>query len=163
MVTSFAPMLTSREFIGGADEIARRDAEILAYWRVFAPKGLGTALDLGGCNPRAIRDAGQLERFVIALCDVIAQRRLGDPIIVRLGDNPWASGYSLAQSIETALISGHFDEHSDHASIDIFSRKPYPPYRAAEFCRRWFGAATVRVSIAPRQAEGDNLDTIACS
>jgi hypothetical protein len=163
MITNFTPILTTREFIGRADDIARRDAEILAYCRVFAPLGLVTALDLSGCDPRAIRDASQIERFVIALCDLIAMRRVGDPIIVRLGDNPWVSGYSLAQSIETSLISGHFDEHSNHASIDIFSRKPYPPYRVAEFCRGWFGAATVRVSISLRRAEGHSVDMISYS
>ena len=153
MITSFNPALTTREFIGRANDIARRDAEVLDRCRALAPWGLVTAIDLGRCDPRSIRDAGQIERLAIALCDVIQVRRLGDPIVVRFGDQSRLSGYSLAQRIEGALISGHFDEQSDRGYIDIFSHKPYPPYRAAEFCRGWFGAATVRVSIMLRQAE----------
>jgi S-adenosylmethionine/arginine decarboxylase-like enzyme len=160
MITSFNPALTTREFIGRANDVARRDAEILARCHALAPWGLVAAIDLGGCDPRAIRDARQIERFAIALCDLIGVRRLGDPIVVRLGDGSRVSGYSLAQLIETSLISGHFDEESDRAYIDIFSRKPYSPYQAAEFCRGWFGAATVRVSITLRQAEEHSVDTI---
>jgi S-adenosylmethionine decarboxylase len=154
MITSYNPGFTTREFIGRANDVARRDAEVLDRCRALTSWGLVTAIDLGGCDPRSIRDAGQIERLAIALCDLIQVRRLGDPIVVRFGDESRVGGYSLAQRIEAALISGHFDEQSDRAYIDIFSRKPYPPYQAAEFCRGWFGAATVRVSITLRQAEG---------
>jgi len=163
MITSFNPMFTTREFIGRAGDVTRHDAEILARCQAHPSWSLVAAIDLGGCDPRAIRDARQIERFAIALCDLIEARRLGAPIIVRFGEDARVNGYSLAQLIETSLISGHFDEDSDHGYIDIFSRKPYPPYQVAEFCRGWFGAATVRVSITLRQAEGDNLDTISYS
>jgi hypothetical protein len=163
MITSFNPAVTTREFIGRATDVARRDAEILADCRALAPWALVTAIDLGGCDPRAIRDAGQIGRLAIALCDLIQVRRLGDPIVVRFGGDDRAGGYALAQRIETSLISGHFDEQSDRAYIDIFSRRPYPPYQAAEFCRGWFGAASVRVSITLRRAEGDDVDTIGYS
>ena len=160
MITSFNPALITREFVGRATDVARRDAEILARCRALAPWGLVTAIDLGGCDPWAIRDSGLIGRFAIALCDLIQVRRLGDPIVVRFGDDSQVGGYSLAQRIEGSLISGHFDEQCDRAYIDIFSRTPYPPYQSAEFCRGWFGAASVRVSITLRHAGGDNLDTI---
>jgi hypothetical protein len=160
MITSFDPVLTIREYIGRADDVARRDAEILARCQALAAWSLVAAIDIGGCDPRAIRDARQIERFAIALCDLIEVRRLDDPIVVRFGEDSRVSGYSLAQLLETSLISGHFDEESDRAYIDIFSRKPYPPYQVAEFCRGWFGAATVHVSVTLRQAEEHSVDTI---
>lgn len=153
MTTGFAPTLTTRELNGPNDDIARLDAEILAECHARASWGMAAAIDLGGCDPQAIRSADHLARFVVALCDFIEMRRFGEPIIVRFGADPKVCGYSLAQLIETSLVSGHFAEESDSAYIDIFSCKPYPPYQAAEFCRRWFGAQTVRVSLALRQAD----------
>lgn len=58
----------------------------------------------------------------------------------------------LAQLIETSPVSGHLAEESDSAYIDIFSCKGYPPYRAAAFCRDFFGAQTMRVNVVLRQA-----------
>lgn len=125
---------------------ARLDANMLASYGELNPWGLATAIDLGGCDHEAIRDPRNLERFVMALCDLIEMRRFGDPLVVRFGDDPRVSGYSLVQLIETSLISGHFADESDDAYIDVFSCKPYPPYRAALFCRDWFGAQTMRVN-----------------
>ncbi len=135
-----------------ADEHAELDTAILNQWRATQPWGLSGAIDLGGCDPRAISDPAHIERFVVALCDLIEMRRFGEPLIVRFGADPRVCGYSLAQLIETSLISGHFAEESQSAYIDIFSCKAYRPHLAAEFCRRWFGAATVRVSLTMRQA-----------
>ena len=83
-------------------------------------------------------------------------------VLVRgwMTNDEFFSGYSLAQLIETSLISGHFAEQSNRANIDIFSHTPYPPYRAAQFCRSWFGAATVRVSVTLRQAAGRGTGTL---
>ena len=153
MIAAFAPTLTTRELSASSEDIALLDAEILAECHARSPWGMAAAIDLGGCNPQAIRDPERITRFVIALCDLIEMRRFGEPIVVRFGADPKVCGYSLAQLIETSLISGHFAEESDAAYIDIFSCKPYPPYQAAEFCRQWFGATTVRVSLALRQAE----------
>lgn len=152
MIASIAPALTNAEFDARPSEVAGLDAEIVARCREQNPWGLAAAIDLGGCDPGAIRDPLYIESFVIALCNQIEMRRFGDPIIVRFGQDPKVCGYSLAQLIETSLISGHFAEESDSAYIDIFSCKPYHPYRAAQFCRSWFGAETVRVSITLRQA-----------
>ncbi len=58
--------------------------------------------------------------------------------------------------MKTLLVSGHFAEESGDSYIDIFSCKPYRPHFAAEFCRRWFDAATVRANVTLRQA-GDRV------
>lgn len=148
MVTPLTPALTTCQVTGDADETARRDTEIVALFGRLAPWGLATAIDLRGCDPQAIRDPQYLGRFVEALCDLIELKRFGRAVIVRSG----VGGYSLAQLIETSLISGHFAEESDAAYLDIFSCQPYPPHATAEFCRRWFGAATASLNVVLRQA-----------
>jgi len=150
VIASLNPLSTAREFVGRASDVARHDAEILERCRALAPWGLVAAIDLQGCHPRSIRDAGQIECLAITLCDLIQARSLGDPIVVRFGDEARVGGYSLCQRIETGLISGHFDEQSNRAYIDVFSRRLYRPYQAAEFCFRWLGAQSMRVNVVVR-------------
>jgi len=127
--------------IPGAGRRAESDAQ--------PQPGSAVSIDLIGCDARSIRDAGQLRRFVTALCELLALQPLGEPIVARLG-----AGYSLIQRLECSLISGHFVEASGDATIDIFSREPYSPYEAAELCRAWFGAADMRINVVLRPAEG---------
>lgn len=136
-----------------AGELSARDDDVLARCRDENPWGVATAIDLADCSAAAIGDAGHIGRFVVALCDAIEMRRFGDPIIVRFGADPRVSGYSLAQLIETSLVSGHFAEESGAAYIDIFSCKPYRPYLAARLCAHWFEASGARVSVTMRLAE----------
>jgi S-adenosylmethionine/arginine decarboxylase-like enzyme len=154
IITAIPPACSTCTFVGAAEESARRDAAIRAEFKELDPWGLAIAIDLGSCDPQHIRDPAHIERFVMALCDLITMRRYGDPIIVRFGADPRVSGYSLVQLIETSLISGHFAEESNAAYIDIFSCKPYPPYQTAVFCCDWFGAITARVQVTLRCAEG---------
>jgi hypothetical protein len=135
-----------------AEEAAYRDAQILARCHVLSPWGLACAIDLGECDPRRIRDAEQLRRFALALCNLIGAPPCGEPLLLRRGAPP--CGQSLVQLLESAMIAAHFAEESEGAYIDILSAKPYAPYLAADFCRRWFAAATVRVTITLRQAAG---------
>src|SRR5579871_2619294 len=97
------------------EEARLLDTQLLADYQACNPWGMATAIDLGGCAPYAIRDSDHLSRFVIALCDLIEMRRYGEPLIVRFGDDPRVCGYSVAQLIETSLISGHFAEESNSA------------------------------------------------
>ena len=77
-------------------------------------------------------------------------KRFGEPIVVRFGADPRVQGYSLAQLIETSLVSGHFAEDSDRAFIDIFSCKEYLPSEAAKFCKDYFGAKDMQYSVTFR-------------
>ena len=160
MIARFTSSLADRALPESIDTIARLDAGIIAHCKALTPPVLAAAINLGDCDPYDIRNAGHIERCVLALCDLIEIHRFGDPIIVRCGANLRACSYSLNQLIETSLISGHFAEASNSASINIVSRTPYPPYHAAEFCRGWFGAATVRVSVTLRQAAGRDSSTL---
>ena len=77
-------------------------------------------------------------------------KRFGDPIVVRFGADPRVQGYSLAQLVETSLVSGHFAEDSNRAFIDVFSCKEYPPKKTAEFCQKYFGAKSMKYSVVFR-------------
>jgi hypothetical protein len=149
MIDSSTSLLVER-----VEDIDRLDAGIAAHGKALSSAGMSVAIQLGGCDPYDIRDPRHIERFVVALCELIEMRRFGDPIVVRRGADLWACTYSLAQLVETSLISGHFVGANNSAAIDIFSSKLYPSYRAAELCRGWFGATTVRVGVTLRQAAG---------
>ena len=112
--------------------------------------GLLTSIDLHGCDPKKIASKEVITQFAIDLCDYIDMKRFGDPIVVRFGADPRVAGYSLAQLIETSLISGHFAEDSDRAFIDVFSCKEYPPKQTAEFCQNYFGAKGMEYSVTFR-------------
>jgi hypothetical protein len=133
------------------DWLALTDEELLAHPRVRRAWGLALAVDLGGCNPALIRDAGHIARFAAGLCDHIGMRRFGETTVVRFGDDPRVSGYSMAQLIETSLVSGHFADATNAAYLDIFSCKPYAPRAAAAFCQAAFEATTARLSLTVRR------------
>lgn len=157
MVLELPPLISRSAFMTRADEFSALDDKFVVEYAQQAPWGVATALDLGGCNGALIRDPQHIARFVVALCDAIEMQRYGDPIIVRFGADPQVCGYSLAQLIETSLISGHFAEATDAAYLDIFSCKVYRPYATAAFCAEWFRATSVRLSVSLRQAlRGDH-------
>jgi hypothetical protein len=126
------------------------DDQILGHTRVQAAWGLALAVDLEGCDPSAIRSRSGIARFAAELCDLIEVKRYGAAKVVRFGEDPRVSGYSLVQLIETSLVSGHFAEASNAAYIDVFSCKPFRPNAVSEFCRTWFGATTSEASLTLR-------------
>jgi S-adenosylmethionine decarboxylase len=109
-----------------------------------APWGYLTSLDVHGCNPESIRDAGKIKEFVRGLCERIDMRPFGECQVVHFGRDERVEGYSMVQFIETSLISGHFANLTNTAYIDIFSCKPYDPDQAARYTREFFGAVGVR-------------------
>ena len=111
------------------------------------PWGLSTCVDLKGCNPDIIKSAEKIKQFVDELVKLIDMKKFGECTCVDFGDNPRVSGFSMTQLIETSLISGHFANNTNAAYLDIFSCKAYPPYKAAEFCKNFFGAQEVEVKV----------------
>ncbi len=101
--------------------------------------GLCTAVDLHDCNPKFIRDADYIKRYVVELCELIGMKRFGECQVVDFGDGPVA-GYSMVQLISTSLISGHFANETNHAYLDIFSCKGYDPAVVESFSKEFFGA-----------------------
>jgi len=115
------------------------------------PWGLSACIDLYECDLTLMRDALALHRFVVELCDLIQMKRHGDPQIVRFGDDPRVSGYSLTQLIETSLVSAHFVDQSRAIYLDVFSCSAYDPPAVAEFAARFFGAQRKVVQVNVRR------------
>lgn len=101
--------------------------------------GICTSVDLHDCDPDRIRDAKQIEAYVVQLCELIEMKRYGSCQIVNFGEGRVA-GYSMVQLIETSLISGHFANDTNSAYLDIFSCKGYDPAVVEEFSKSFFSA-----------------------
>jgi S-adenosylmethionine/arginine decarboxylase-like enzyme len=125
-----------------------KDQQIVQRYKKENPWGMATCIDLYGCDHKTMTSAKQVTRFVHELCDLIKMKRFGKTVVVNFGADPRVSGFSMTQLIETSLISGHFADNSDAIYLDVFSCKAYPPYKTAEFAKKFFGAkkATVQVS-----------------
>ena len=111
--------------------------------------GICTAVDLHDCIPDRIRDAKQIEAYVVQLCELIEMKRFGACQIVNFGEGRVA-GYSMVQLIETSLISGHFANDTNRAYLDIFSCKGYDPKIVEAFSKQFFGARTSTSSMTFR-------------
>jgi S-adenosylmethionine decarboxylase len=103
--------------------------------------GLLTSIDLHSCNPKTIRDAEKIKKFVYELCRKIDVQRFGECQVVHFADhNEDVAGFSMVQLIETSLISGHFANKTNNVYLDIFSCKYYDPAVAIEYAYEFFEA-----------------------
>jgi S-adenosylmethionine/arginine decarboxylase-like enzyme len=112
--------------------------------------GVSACIDLYDCDLGLMQDAAEIKRFVRELCELIKMRRFGDTQVVRFGDDPRVTGFSMTQLIETSLISAHFADNSQAIYLDVFSCAPYNPDEAAAFAARFFKAQRSKVRIIPR-------------
>ncbi|HDS44997.1 MAG TPA: S-adenosylmethionine decarboxylase [Methanomicrobia archaeon] len=119
----------------------------LEEYRRSAAWGLTCSVDLKGCDPALIRNAGAIKDFVVKLCELIEMKRYGETQVVNFGEDPRVSGFSMIQLIETSLISGHFANQTNAAYIDIFSCKYYPPETVAAFCKDFFKAKSYMLNV----------------
>jgi S-adenosylmethionine decarboxylase len=98
-----------------------------------------------------MQDEAAIKRFVRELCDLIQMRRYGETQVVRFGDDPRVTGFSMTQLIETSLISAHFADNSQAIYLDVFSCAPYDPDATAAFAACFFKARRRKVQIVPRR------------
>ena len=103
--------------------------------------GIASSFDIYNCDPEAIRNAERIQQFVVELCDLIEMKRFGETIIVNFGEDERVAGYSMAQLIETSLISAHFANLTNTVYLDVFSCKAYDPKIVADFAKRFFGGS----------------------
>jgi S-adenosylmethionine/arginine decarboxylase-like enzyme len=103
--------------------------------------GIASSFDIYDCDGETIRSAERIQQFVIELCDLIEMRRFGETIIVNFGEDERVAGYSMAQLIETSLISAHFANMTNAVYLDVFSCKPYDPEVVAGFAQSFFGGS----------------------
>lgn len=115
------------------------------------PFGLHTMIDLKGCDKAKISNGKYIEKYVIELCKVINMERYGEAQIVKFGEDPRLSGYSLSQLITTSNVSGHFVDATGEAYIDVFSCKDYDGKVAGEFTKSFFGADSSVINILVRK------------
>lgn len=113
--------------------------------------GVSSCIDLYKCDLALIQDEAAIKKFVRELCDLIKMRRFGETQIVRFGDDPRVTGFSMTQLIETSLISAHFADSSCAIYLDVFSCAPYDPNEAATFAARFFKARHFNVQVVERK------------
>jgi S-adenosylmethionine/arginine decarboxylase-like enzyme len=124
-----------------------KDQKIIKEYKKKNPWGLSTCIDLYGCNPKTLRSAKKIKQFVKDLCQLIDMKTFGQTVVVNFGEDPRVSGFSMTQLIETSLISGHFANQSNAIYLDVFSCKEYPPYKTADFAKKFFEAKKCEVKI----------------
>ena len=112
--------------------------------------GVSSCIDLYDCDLDLMQDEAAIKRFVRELCDLIKMRRFGDTLVVRFGDDPRVTGFSMAQLIETSLISAHFADNYQAIYLDVFSCAPYDPGEAADFAAHFFKAQRRSVQVIRR-------------
>lgn len=116
----------------------------MKYW------GMELQLDLYKCDPDIIKSKYWIRKFSEQLCDGIKVTRYGKPIIVNFGEDPRVVGYSLAQLIETSLVSGHFVNKTNTVYLNIFSCKKFDAKKALKFSKAFFKAKKVRSRVTYR-------------
>ena len=118
----------------------QKDQSIREEYKVVDAWGLSAGIDLHGCNPDTIRDAKKIKQFVVELCERIDMKRFGECTVINFGEDDRVAGFSMAQFIETSMISAHFANKTNTVYLDVFSCKYYNPYDAADFAKEFFGA-----------------------
>jgi S-adenosylmethionine/arginine decarboxylase-like enzyme len=114
------------------------------YW------GVSSCIDLYECDLSLMQDEVAIKRFVRELCDLIKMRRFGETQVVRFGDDPRVTGFSMTQLIETSLISAHFADNACAIYLDVFSCAPYDSNDAAAYAARFFKAQRCSVQVVKR-------------
>ena len=108
-------------------------------------------MDLYDCDLGIISSKKKIQEYSEKLCRLIKVKRYGKPFIKRFGLNKdFTAGYSLAQMIETSLVSGHFSEHWRSCYINIFSCKDYNQEKAVVFTKKFFKAKKLKKKILIR-------------
>lgn len=113
--------------------------------------GVSSCIDLYDCDLGLMQDEAAIKQFVRELCDLIKMRRFGETQVVRFGDDPRVTGFSMTQLIETSLVSAHFADNSCAIYLDIFSCAPYDPKEAATFAAGYFKAQRYNVQVVERK------------
>ena len=113
--------------------------------------GWEVILDIKLCNDN-IKKKRKLKKFIRLLCKEIDMIVFGKPLIKHFGHkSDITSGYSIAQLIETSLISGHFSDKYRTAHINIFSCKFFDWYRAKQLCLNFFEGELIKETIIERR------------
>lgn len=113
--------------------------------------GYHLTVDCTGCNGN-IKLEDKLVAFAKDMVQALEMRAYGEPLVVKFGDDPKVTGYTMVQLIETSNISGHFCDYSGEAYIDVFSCKRFAPETALEVIKRHFAPEDYNSAFTERQA-----------
>ena len=112
--------------------------------------GIASSIDIYDCDPEKIRNAEEIRRFVVELCELIEMKRYGETWVVHFGEDERVAGYSMVQLIETSLISAHFANFSNTTYLDVFSCKTYDPEIVRGFSQIYFGGSRSKLTVTLR-------------
>ncbi len=138
--------------LGGAEKMT--DSEVLTKNEAAVAQevwGIASAIDIYNCDPGKIRNADEIRRFVVELCDMIEMKRFGETQVVHFGEEERVAGYSMVQLIETSLISAHFANQTNTTYLDVFSCKPYDPEKVRAFSQDFFGGKYSTLNVTLRR------------
>ena len=113
--------------------------------------GMASAIDIYNCDSQKIRNADDIRRFVVELCDLIQMKRFGETQVIHFGEDERVAGYSMVQLIETSLISAHFANQTNSVYLDVFSCKPYNPEAVQSFAETFFGGSHSILQVTMRR------------
>lgn len=133
------------------EQLSKSEKALRKEYKEQGAWGLLASMDLHDCDPKLIRDAKAIERFVVELCERIKMKRFGECTVVNFGEDEKVAGYSMVQLIETSCISAHFANQTNATYLDIFSCKYYDPYEAAEFAKKFFKAKNYNMTYTLRK------------
>lgn len=97
------------------------------------PFGMRLVLDVGGCDPDALRSRRALRRFVRTVCDTIGMERYGRCRAKRFAlHDPVAAGFTvtqwmISQWITTSSIELHISELRRRVYLSVFSCRSFDP------------------------------------
>lgn len=100
--------------------------------------GLSSSIDVYNCNREKLASEEAIRQYTKELCIRMDVTMHGDPLMVLFGNDPSIFGWSMAQMIETSLVSGHFIQLPRTAYVDIFSCKYYDARKMIEFTVDFF-------------------------
>ncbi len=127
--------------LGGFNEGTEGPSDIVKKALQRSAWGIAASFDIYNCDPKTIRDAAQIRRFVNELCALIEMKKFGETLVVNFGEDERVAGFSMVQLIETSLISAHFANQSNATYLDVFSCKPYEPSLVELFALKFFGGS----------------------
>jgi len=112
--------------------------------------GLSTSIDMTG-DAELIRSEEAIRTFTQELVELIDMKTYGPCHVVKFGDDPAVTGYSMFQLIEASNISAHFADATNRLYLDVFSCKSYDPMVVLEFTKKFFKGSDAKISWVNRK------------
>ena len=122
--------------------------------------GYHLTVDCAGCND-AITNENAVAAFAKDMVEALDMTAFGEPQIVRFGEDPKVTGFTLIQLIETSNIAAHFCDYSGEAYIDVFSCKKFDIKDAIAVVEKHFAPVAYNHSyqerLAPQMQDGSSI------